>query len=314
MKSGKIFIMLLPIVLLFMLLFLLPTVISDTATARVDVGNTAPTISNVKLIDWGTADDNQIGDSMTGHEYNYRVACNFTVTDINGVSDIKVPEANLTITGIYAADDADVHYSNNSCIYNYTSGTNELTFSCLFRIQYYADNGTWKCHVAVQDQGGSRDNATDTAKLVALTSVVVNTSSPPYDVLDFGSMAANSNSSSANSLKIINIGNTNLDIQISGTNMTNTTLSTHFFVENITYNRTYYVETKKGSKTANPNTVPRRLQESSYTWDINIRDRDDADSDFTVANKTAQFRIIIPAGQTAALYRNTITVNGQYGG
>lgn len=305
MKSGRMLTVFLPIMAVAALLLILPAAVSDTATGRVDVGNSAPAVSNVKLIDWGASDNNQIGDSMSGHQYNYRVACNFTVSDINGIGDIKVPVANIShsTSSATGSDDSDVHYSNSSCIMNYSSGTNELTFTCLFRIQYYADAGTWTCDASVYDGSSSRGTGSDTATLQSITSLEIN-----QTTLNFGSMSAGTNSSSAQAGQMINIGNVEIDVQISGNDLTNA--SDTIIMENITFNRTIYTSTKYGSTSNNPNTAPRRLQSAAYEWDLNIRDRESGDANFVTANKTGQFRIIIPNGQKAALYKNTITING----
>lgn len=315
MKVEKLRLFVFPIVLIYILL-LLPVYLSESATATIDVLNVAPTINvgSVQLIDWGSVDDNDIGDGMTGHQYGFRVGCNFTVTDLNGINDIQVARANLTKkgTGIYAANDEDVHFENNSCTLNYSSGITELVFSCLFKIHYYTDNGTWICHASVNDSSNERDNATDSALLQAITSLEANASyGTNNDLMQFGTLSVGGNSSTPSSIVMINIGNTELDILISGTNMSNITNRHNFSVKNITFNRSVYWETKKGNDTADPNANPRQLQENDYVWDLNIPDRESEDNDFIKANETALFRIIIPAGQTPALYENTITINGQ---
>ncbi|RLG21367.1 hypothetical protein DRN74_02275 [Candidatus Micrarchaeota archaeon] len=284
--------------------------VTDTITVR-NPPTPAPLVSNVKVVDWGQSDDGDI--DITAHEYNHRITCNFTV-DPQGYS-LKKAKANFTISykSSKIADDDNLHYSNDSCTWNISNGDGTYDFACLFRIQYYAKAGTWKCNVSIANQYNKINNTEgDTVTIPSITAVQINESA-----LSFPTTAAGSNTSSPEYIHIINIGNTKIDVKINGTHLKNLTGGTFIIgVQNITYNKSYYGGvTKKGSTTADPSNSPRQLTRAEYTWSsLNLYFRNASTMNkFFEANATIAFKMVVPYGQSPRRYAGTLEIKGLAG-
>ncbi len=183
---------------------------NDTAISKVNVTNVAPVISSVILYsNISNVDIDLFPGTIT------TVYCNATVTDLNGYLDINMTNATLyhITNSSNSADNEIKHYTNASCIMFGGSGSN-LTTSCKFEMQYFALNGTWVCNVTVKDQtiGGvfaTGQNYTyeNITPLVALNVT---------ELIDFGTLAPNENSTSDSNATITNLGNVRIDLNTHG--------------------------------------------------------------------------------------------------
>ncbi|RLG21868.1 hypothetical protein DRN74_00405 [Candidatus Micrarchaeota archaeon] len=304
MRARAFIITLFPLILI-LLLFIQPF-LSDVLTAKVSIGNAKPQVTNVHVDEaHATSPDNTI--QIAAHNYRNEVWCNFTVTDNNGVSDIKTPKANLTRVGTsqYAADDSDVHYSNNSCTYNYTVNGNTLEFRCIFWVSYWADNGTWSCNVSVPDSQTVNNSEYDRANLSGVIGIEVNESE-----ISYGTLAVGQDSPTSVSTTIYNTGNVMIDVRVNGTHMNDTPAMTNLlYVGNQTYNISMYPGAWGGTGSA-------QLTRSPVTVsNFNLDDRESTDGDsnpFIIVNKTLEWKIRIPSGQASGSYSGSVQIDGVY--
>ncbi len=106
------------------------------------ISNVAPVVSNVKI-------DNPI-DLNSGSTIT--VSCNATVRDENNASDITAVNATFFSSVSFSSDsdDNNHHYTNGSCSV-IDSSAYQRNYTCSFNLQYYANNGTWRCNVFATD-------------------------------------------------------------------------------------------------------------------------------------------------------------------
>lgn len=302
---------------LFLIAFVNVNLASDTATMTVDVGNAAPSITAVTLENWGAADDNAI--TTYFKNYSARLWCNITATDANGGSTLTAYHCNISNGGTTGTPDYDVQYENDSCEI-ITSPGNTANIRCLLRMRYYAEAGTWTATAYVSDGVASDSHGTETADHAEYYALMLNTSGGGSTqgavATTFGSISAGANSSSAlANISVINVGNTEIDFQINGSNLVNTTRDTLIGVTNVTYNTSSY-----GSDTYGPAGIagdgvatPRRLSMTQYTLGAGTAVLNDKDvtgtthTNFALANTTVFFRIIVPAGTGTGSYTGSIT-------
>jgi hypothetical protein len=177
-----------------------------TVIAKVNVTNTEPNITAIRIDDDNPLPSNQIDLTANGVTV---VTCNATVFDYNGWQDIMI--ANVTnatffinSVGSNAADDNNSHYTNSSCGRCRQATSSEAhngdtahsaVCDCKFAVQYYANySTTWTCEFTVRDSGGNQVSAleinlTDTesnSSGVTVTHLLaINTSA----VLDYGNLS-----------------------------------------------------------------------------------------------------------------------------
>lgn len=192
---------------------------NDSFNMTVDIGNTAPTISNTTM----TFDDTVAGADiiLTASSNTNIVSCNATASDVNGWQDIISASANFwhNSTTVDATDDKNVHYSAvngtldiGKCNIGSGSG-NEVPIVCQIYLEHVATNGTWMCNITVTDSAsatGSNVTNVQVAPLVAMTVV--------EPTLAYGSMSPDSNSSTL-SANVTNEGNVRIGVQVNGTAM-----------------------------------------------------------------------------------------------
>ncbi|MBI3027830.1 hypothetical protein HYY70_07000, partial [Candidatus Woesearchaeota archaeon] len=136
-------------------------------------------------------------------------ACNATITDNDNRSDIKNVNATFyqSIISSSAPDDNNNHYSNNSCIAVQNS-TYESNYSCGFNLQYYANNGTWRCNITVVDLDDSKVFGNISATVSELIAIDVFPT-----VMDYGVLQP-FNISNQTNITIRNIGNIALNVSV----------------------------------------------------------------------------------------------------
>jgi len=171
------------------------------------------------------------------------VTATSTVTDNDGCSDLSTVSAKLyrTDIGAGAGDDENNHYTIASCTQDAGSCTGgadtSATYTCSFAVYYYADptdagsanaSTNWTAQIAPTDATGVGTADTDTIEMGTLAALDVTSS------MNFGTLAVNTHTGSTNqTATVTNTGNVNIDINISGANMSCTSGSIP--VSNIKY-------------------------------------------------------------------------------
>lgn len=176
-----------------------------TVATQLQVGNVAPEILNFTIL-------NGVFIDLTANStVNLRVE--IIARDFNGEYDIN--KTNLTFfdnigSTFGAANDNNVHYTNNSCSINYSYGDQyEVNASCLIPIQYYANNATWNATVVVTDNSTLTAMGSGTVGITALLALIM------PDTLDYGEV----NATAVSNEKILNVtngGNVPVNLSLSG--------------------------------------------------------------------------------------------------
>ena len=151
-----------------------------------------------------------------------------TVTDLNGFADLNNATATIYRSGAGALCSADtndcyVATSTSGCQFTGCSGT-QCTLSCEVDIFYHADAtdiGTfageeWLAYLEVDDSAGGYDfDSAPGVELLTLRAIEVDA------LIDYGTLDVNTDSGATNaSTDIFNYGNEAIDVDISGTDMT----------------------------------------------------------------------------------------------
>jgi hypothetical protein len=140
------------------------------------------------------------------------ITCNASVRDWNGFNDIVKVNATLwhEATSTYnASNDNSSHYTNTSCILNYSTGTYTGVYTCTFDTMYYSNNGTWICNVTTTDNYNATGSLTNTTYIYPLYALNIT------DGIDYGNVPVEgmSNDIQAN---ITNFGNMGINISVEG--------------------------------------------------------------------------------------------------
>jgi hypothetical protein len=124
-------------------------------------------------------------------------------------------------------------YQNATCRNITCAGTN-CSYECKFApMPWFVDNGTWTCYVNAKD---STNNATNTSSWSTTDdSIAVLLSINADDAIDFQAITPGGNSVEITE-NIVNCGNTIIDVQVNGTDMTCST--NKIFANNIRWNVT----------------------------------------------------------------------------
>ena len=211
------------IISLFGVTFITPDVFGNvtngTTKTYVNVTNTEPRV--IKLVVWP--------DPIVLSPGNITVVyCNATVHDYNGWKDVANGKWNATFYDTdynwNDANDDNYHYTNASC-QNCTDagasdGTN-ATCSCMFFVQYFANDTIWQCNFTVADGGGAYYWNETRKRKSLITHNVTNATVDPLiaiDVpqeIDYGELAATENSSMIQA-NLTNFGNIDVNLSIEG--------------------------------------------------------------------------------------------------
>ena len=178
---------------------------NDTIIVKVNVTNSEPILYNVYVEP--TSVILEAGSYTT-------VNCTGQVYDINGWNDITSVNASIYDTSYGYDDDPNTadnnyRYFNQSC--NCTSiDTLNASCSCLFSVQYYANNGTWQCNMTVADSYGvtSIRNSSN-FDIEALTAIDV------PSLLDFGNLSVGEESDYI-PINVSNYGNVQINVSVRG--------------------------------------------------------------------------------------------------
>ena len=139
------------------------------------------------------------------------VTCNATISDNDNVSDIKAVNATFyhISVGVNSANDNNNHYTNNSCL-ALKNATFESNYTCGFSIQYYANNGTWRCNITSVDM----DDRSVFGNVSSLINELMAIDVSPL-IIDYGALKV-TNTSNDTSVTIRNFGNIPINISLRG--------------------------------------------------------------------------------------------------
>jgi hypothetical protein len=190
------------------------------AVAKVTVQH-PPIISDLSL--------NDDADIMLVEGATTTIVASGTVTDLNGYGDISFATSTIYRTDIGANCTADENncyqIPASQCALSSCVG-NSCNFMCSAEIQYLADptdtdspheSTDWTATVATQDSTSLRDTESSLGvDLDTLYGLALDTSG-----IDFGSLAVGDDTGATDAqTTVVNTGNSNIDIQVSGTSLT----------------------------------------------------------------------------------------------
>lgn len=179
---------------------------NSTVTTIVNVTNGAPDLYDVSVS--ATPIDLNAGNTTI-------VNCTGLIYDTNGWDDIASVNATLydTSQGDGTTFDNNFRYQNSSCSSScneFQSSTTNASCSCLFPVQYYANNGTWQCNMSIGDAFGLSD--TDNSSTFTVNTVLG--IGVPSEI-DFGNLSVTEISSQIQAV-VSNYGNVDINISIRG--------------------------------------------------------------------------------------------------
>jgi len=140
-----------------------------------------------------------------------KVNCTGYVYDLDGYADVTGANATFydSSNGDTGGFDGTYRYLNSSCTCAEVS-TYNASCSCLFDVQYYANNGTWQCNMTAVDDYGISDNENSTLFDV---NTVVGIDVPAE--LDYGDLSV-TQYSLEKGLNVTNYGNVPINISVRG--------------------------------------------------------------------------------------------------
>lgn len=207
------------------------TVSSVTHTSDVTAGNSTPSVSSVSL---------NAGSDIVLTEGTYKwVSTTMTVSDDDTLTDISSVVASLFVAsttgwGDYGpnctADDLNCYHDTDySACYKKTElDTNTATFECGFKVWYVAyptasgaswDTSIWTVSATATDMSAAFSNATNTTQQIEIEELTAFAITPSF--IDFGSLEPGINTDTSNpTVNIVSTGNSPIDVQLSGTDLT----------------------------------------------------------------------------------------------
>ena len=220
--------------------------------------------------------------------------CNVSISDGDGWEDIDNVNATLWDPASTTEEDSDdngMHYTNYSCTLGTNTSLNDIPANCSFTLQYYANPAEWICKIYANDTSSNVDS-NSTADVTVNTLRALDAES----TISFGSLAPGATSPTDMNNTVTNCGNAAIDLNLSGTNLTNASATiTNISVSNVKYN----VTDPDQDYTANMTSL-------SYT--------DATRTEFSLAkringpsNQTTYWKISIPAVIENLFYAGNVT-------
>jgi hypothetical protein len=200
---------------------------AQNAQTQVTIGNSQPTISNVRccftntglpFVDSGCKDP---GGSYTISEAtNYDIVCNLTVSDANGWQDLSDGWVNATWhhadMAAYGPLDYDFRYVNSSCASVAGSGNgNDIDYQCAFsNIRYWANAGQWTLSASSHD-GTSAGPQSNSGFVISNVTTLWQSSSISFGSMGLGETGSQGNTGRADVPSITNnTGNTRINLEV----------------------------------------------------------------------------------------------------
>jgi hypothetical protein len=142
-----------------------------------------------------------------------------TVTDNNGYTDITSVAAvfydSIATTSTCSSDNSDC-YTDIACATSSCSGTDtQCIATCSTDVWYYANPSSWKWQIKATDAASASSTGTSATTTIA-NLIAINVSEA---TINYGSLSIGETSAQATTT-VENTGNTNLDVDTYGTNMT----------------------------------------------------------------------------------------------
>jgi len=180
---------------------------NTTVSTHLNIGNSVPEIVNISIYaDIGSGID-LIPNSTR------EIVIEAIIRDYNGEGDVinSSMEFYDSVSSFFGdSDDNNDHYSNYSCILDYSYGdSTEVNSSCRFNVWYYANNASWNVTVFAQDNSSLTDYENRVTNVNTLLSVGL------PDQIDYGLVNA-TNVSSERMVNITNFGNSRINISLEG--------------------------------------------------------------------------------------------------
>lgn len=177
-----------------------------TVSTQLRVGAVPPEILNITILD-------SLGGLNLNPNSTLNVLTEIIIRDFNGESGV------LNVTGRFfdnvassygAADDNNVHYTNDTCSIDTSYGTiYEVNATCGFNVWYYANNATWNFTAYVTDNTTRTDLDSTTAMINQLLAVGL------PDSLDYGEVNGTDVSDEIIA-NVTNFGNVGINITLEG--------------------------------------------------------------------------------------------------
>lgn len=228
------------------------------------------------------------------------VWCNATASDADGWTDIDAVNATLwdpAATTEAAADDNSNHYTNSSCPLGTNTSLTDVPANCSFTLQYYANAAEWTCKLMVNDSTSATGSAN-------ITTVTVNQliALDAENLVDFGSLDPGATSSADVNNTITNCGNVQIDINLSGADLTNNGAT----VANITVGQVKYNVTSYDQDYTANMTALSAAQTARPEFDLAKRTNG-------ASTKKTYWKIKLPSPIQALTYTGTITFTAVLG-
>jgi hypothetical protein len=114
----------------------------------------------------------------------------------------------------YSADDNTNHYSTRNCT-SIENGTEPpySVYACSFQVQYYSNPSVWACKMRSYNSELTEISSEDTAIINSMLALELSEES-----LDFGTIFPGHESSQDINVTATNVGNVQIDVNVSGTN------------------------------------------------------------------------------------------------
>ncbi len=230
--------------------------------------------------------------------------------DYNNDTDIQ----NITLTffdnaasSLGAANDNNVHYTNNSCSINVSYGDQyHVSANCTVPVWYYANNATWNATILVTDNASLTDSNSTLISISTLLALGLPNS------INYG--IVNATSVSAQQIaNVTNFGNTRFNLTLSGYGVLagdnlsmNCTLGSN---KNISVNYEKYNITASNTSSLNLTqfeSIYLNLTSSSVAKTFNLPQRQNDTAAYIDETNATYWRIYVPKGVAGSCSGNIV--------
>jgi len=177
---------------------------------KVNVTNSLPEVILVRI--------NGAATNITLNAGTYQnVTCNATVRDWNGGNTVSNVSAvffsNVTPTNHTSPQDNNTMYATSCDLGSFDTYTRNVT--CVFPVQYHANTGWWICNVTATDDYDFNISVNRTASNWNRTFMDSILALNVTQLIDYGNLSVG-DTSEPQPANITNIGNTNINVSVSG--------------------------------------------------------------------------------------------------
>ena len=176
-----------------------------TVTTLLNIGNSFPEVINISINNLNSID-------LTPNSTT-PVSVVAVIRDFNGENDIDSVTSEFfdnSVSFYGDSDDNNFHYSNSSCTIDTSYGdSTEVNATCIFPLEYYANNATWNATIFVNDTLSSSTTSSEISTVNTLLALGL------PDSIDFGEVNATSVSGQRHA-NVTNLGNVIMNLSLSG--------------------------------------------------------------------------------------------------